>query len=153
MPTVILDANLLVLLVVGLTAREYIAKHKRLQAYTVADFDLLTRQISGFTKVVVTPNTLTEASNLAAQIREPARSAILETFRRFLQLPTSDEQYIESRKASAEEMFIRLGLTDSVLLDVSSATATVLLTADLDLYLAAKSAGREALNFHHLREL
>jgi hypothetical protein len=39
--TVILDANLLVLLVVGSTQREYITKHKRLASYAVEEFDLL----------------------------------------------------------------------------------------------------------------
>jgi len=39
---VVVDANLMVLLVVGSASKEYIAKHKRLRDdYTVDDFELL----------------------------------------------------------------------------------------------------------------
>jgi len=41
-----LDANLLVLLVVGLTERRYISVHKRLKEYTIADFDTLAAMIA-----------------------------------------------------------------------------------------------------------
>ena len=60
---IVLDANLLLLLVVGLTSRAYISKHKRLQGYEELDFDLLICLI-GSANVIVTPNTLTETSNL-----------------------------------------------------------------------------------------
>src|SRR3954451_20211345 len=41
MPAVILDSNLLVLFIVGKTSPGLIEKHRRLQAYSVSDFDLL----------------------------------------------------------------------------------------------------------------
>ena len=73
---VILDSNLLVLLVVGTTSRSYIGKHKRLRAYTDRDFVLLLEVLSAAQRIIVTPNTVTETSNLAGQIAEPARSRI-----------------------------------------------------------------------------
>ena len=69
-----LDANLLVLLIVGLTDRRLIASHKRLKEYTVDDFDLLERLISASAGIAVTPNVLSEASNLTRQIGGPARN-------------------------------------------------------------------------------
>jgi hypothetical protein len=48
--TLILDTNLLVLLVVGMTSRAYISRHKRLRAFLESDFDVLTgRPIRAFT--------------------------------------------------------------------------------------------------------
>ena len=62
---VVLDANLLVLFVVGIASPSYIAKHKRLAAYTENDFALLTDLLSAAGSVIVTPNIVTETSNLA----------------------------------------------------------------------------------------
>jgi hypothetical protein len=44
--TIILDANLLLLFVVGSTSRDYIQKHRRLQSYTDDDFILLMKMLS-----------------------------------------------------------------------------------------------------------
>jgi len=54
----LIDTNLLVLFVVGTAAKEYIAKHKKLTAFTVEDYDMLVRIVSGAAEVLVTPNTL-----------------------------------------------------------------------------------------------
>lgn len=144
-----IDANLLVLLVAGLTARSVIAKHRRLAGYTVDDYDLLVRLVDSAGQVFVTPNTLTEASNLLAHHGEPERSALLATLGRLID--ESPETVIPSRKASADSRFVRLGLTDAVLLNAVS-PETPLLTVDLDLYLSAMAeSGEVAINFHHLR--
>ena len=54
-----IDANLLVLLIVGSVGRHLIAKHRRLRAYTYEDFDILINLLDPFDRVFVTPNTLT----------------------------------------------------------------------------------------------
>ncbi len=51
----------------------------------------------------------------------------------------------------ARPEYFRLGLTDAVLLCLAKSKG-VLLTADLDLYLAATQASYEATNFNHLLE-
>ena len=140
---------MLVLLIVGATSRDLINKHRRLQSYTAADFDLLLRLINA-SEIIVTPNILTETSNLASQIGEPARARIAETFQRFV--GTARESYIESRIAAEQPAFPRLWLTDAAIL-AGMRDPTVLLTADLDLYLAALNQSRKAVNFHHLRQL
>jgi hypothetical protein len=53
-----------------------------------------------------------------------------------------------SSDAAEDPIFLRLGLTDSVLLQEAFSTH-VLLTADLDLYLEAARRGRNAINFTH----
>ncbi len=146
---VILDANLLVLLVVGLYSRPYIARHKRLAACSEKDFDLLSAYVASASRLIVTPNTVTETSNLAGQTSEPARGKILMMLGRLLQ--TTEEVYVDSKFAAEHPAFPRLGLTDSVLLNVADEGRT-LLTADLDLYLAALRHGQSAVNFNHYIE-
>ena len=62
-----LDANLFVLLVVGSVGRDLIAKHRRLRAYSAEDYEILIDLLDRVERVFVTPNTLTETSNLLAQ--------------------------------------------------------------------------------------
>ncbi len=149
--SVILDSNLLLLFVVGSASRGYIAKHKRLKTFDSSDFDLLLEQLSVASTIVLTPNTLTETSNLIDHIGEPARSHIYETLRNLLLLPESEERYVASKRATAVPELARLGLTDCALLDLC-AEGLPLITADLSLFLAAVSRGAKALNFNHLRD-
>jgi hypothetical protein len=149
MRRLIIDTQLLVLFVVGSASPAYIAQHKRLGAYSEQDFDLLLDVVGQYGEIVFTPNTLTEASNLLAQTHEPLRSKLFEVFRALID--EVHEDYVESRTASAGNVFLRLGLADAVLL-VSDDVDQVLLTADLDLYLAAVAAKRSAVNFNHLRQ-
>jgi hypothetical protein len=60
------------------------------------------------------------------------------------------ERFIESRVAASQSEFLRLGLTDAALLQAADEPAT-LLTADVDLYLAAVKRGFKAENFNYLR--
>lgn len=150
--TIVLDAQLIVLFAVGMASRDYIGRHRRLKGYTEVDFDLLRQILSHATKIVLTPNTLTEASNLAGYIAEPARSHIYGFFRVLIDSDVAEELYLESSLAAAHGKLARLGLTDCVLLNTVTAKDT-LLTADLELYLSAVSQGSKAVNFNHLRQL
>ena len=147
---VILDTNLLILLVVGLASPDYVGKHKRLGDYTADDFDLLSDILSRVARIIVTPNILTETSNLAVQIPEPARSHIAETFGAIVN--GVDERYVPSRQAAGRPEFARLGLSDAAVLEMADEDAT-LLTADQGLYLAALNSGRPAENFMYLRKV
>ena len=59
-----LDTNLFVLLVVGSESRDLISKHRRLEHYSPEDYDILLDLLEGADQLFVTPNTLTETSNL-----------------------------------------------------------------------------------------
>jgi hypothetical protein len=150
MMSVVLDANLLLLLVVGSADRTYIKKHKRLQSYRESDFDLLRQLIAPMSAIIVTPNILTEVSNFAKHIGEPARTRIATAFAVLLE--GLDEQYVSSKRAVAQPEFPRLWLTDSGILDQMTAEH-ILLTADLSLYLAAERRGHKTINFNHQRDL
>ena len=145
------DSNLLVLLVVGNVGRNLIQKHKRLQSFTVEDYDALMRLLGTVDQVFVTPNTLTETSNLLAQHREPERSRFFDMLRHVIE--NSREIVVTSADASSNNAFTRLGLADSALLQ-SVSTNTPVVTVDIDLYLAAwAQVPDSAVNFAHLRNL
>ena len=126
-----IDANLLVLLIVGSVNRHLIAKHRRLRRFTIEDFDSLI--------------------NLLGQHADPERSRFFDRLKFIIQ--ESKEIVVASTVASHNNAFKRLGLTDAVLLEVATAE-TPLVTVDLDLYLAALAKGQDAaVNFTHLQNL
>ncbi len=148
-PPVALDTNLLLLLVVGRASRSAIAEVKRLRAYSASDFDILTGQLGNSGGIVLTPNSVTETSNL---LRSGPRSrhhqAIANSFKSLVAL--FGESYVARLQALERPECINLGVTDSVMLILASSGA-LLLTADLDLYLAASRKGLPAVNFNYLR--
>ena len=146
-----IDANLLVLLVVGSTGRDLIRKHRRLKEFTIEDYDVLLELLDPVEHVFVTPNTLTETSNLLDKHREPERSRFFVRLRHIIE--SSREVVVASAKASANNAFNRLGLTDAALLETVSANAPVV-TTDAGLYIAAASKTPDSvLNFNHLRNM
>ena len=146
-----IDANLLVLLIVGSVGRDLIAKHRRLQAYSDEDFDILIDVIEPVGRVFVTPNTLTEASNLLAQHGDPERSHFFDRLRFIIK--ESREIVVASVDAANNKAFGRLGLTDAALLEVVT-KETPLITVDVGLYLAALDKDQDAaVNFTHLRRI
>ena len=150
-PGYFLDTNLLVLFVVGNEDRELIEKHRRLEHYSAEDFDILVDLLEGVGQVLVTPNTLTETSNLVRQHGEPERSRLMARLHYLIQ--ETEEIVVSSATASSNNDFARLGLTDAALLEAASADTPVL-TVDLELYLTAIETGEErAVNFTQYRDL
>ena len=148
---IFIDSNLLVLLTVGSVGRELIAKHRRLREYTAEDYQILRNLLRTVDRIFVTPNTLTETSNLLAQHGEPERSLFFDRLRFIIH--ESEEVVVTSEEASRNSAFNRLGLTDAALLEAVT-DETPVLTVDLGLYLAAlEKSDRAAVNFTHHRDL
>src|SRR5579862_2343589 len=117
--TVLLDTNLLLLYLVGSCAPEWISRHKRTASYRMEEFRLLCVTLSWVRTLVVTPNILTETSNLARQIGDPKRR--FEIMRRLAMASSrSDERYVESASlvAAFPQQFLRLGVTDAGIIDL-----------------------------------
>ena len=142
---------LLVLLVTGRTDVNIIGRHTRLTSYSLSDFAQLEALIDDWGGVVwVTPNTLTEASNLLGQHLSPEREQLFTSLRAAIE--ESREIVVHSKDAAAEPVFAELGLTDSAVLSIASADRP-LLTSDGKLYaFALADDPQSALNFHHYRE-
>lgn len=146
----IIDSNLLLLLVVGSANIDYIGLHKSLRAYSIEDFILLSELIGEAGKLILTPNTLTEASNLLDRIKgQKALTTVLDAFKAVT--IGSREEYVASAPVCIMPEFDDLGLADTVLLSLCSKEAT-LLAADLDLYILALRFGFTAINFNHYRD-
>lgn len=140
-----LDTNLLVLLIVGEVAPQFIARHKRLRNYAEAEFGLLKRLLQEFDRVVATPSSLGEVSNLLPQgVGEPLRTDLMLAFGQAI--ASVDERFVSSARLVSIGEFLRLGLPDTAWLDALDAD-TVLLTDDEALYAAALARGAEAYHF------
>lgn len=146
--SLILDANLLVLLVVGSVDERQVPSFRRTRAYTREDFRLLIGFMARFGALVVTPHILSEATNLLDDLKEPLRSTAFLFLRELIS--RSEERFEASAELAGRQQFVRLGLADTAVHSVAEAGAA-LLTADLDLYLAASATSRHAVNFNHLR--
>lgn len=144
-----IDAGLILLLTVGLTGQELINKHKRTKEFSISDYTLLLKLLAPFKTILVTPNTLTEASNRLCQHADPEKSEILSTFRNLVK--EGEETSIASSEAVDHAKFPFLGLTDVVLLSEAS-PSTPFITVDLDLYLEVlRKDETSAINFNHIR--
>ena len=62
--SLLIDTNLLVVLVVGLTDQNQIGKHKRTQAYTQEDFLVLYSTLESYQELWITAQAVAECSNL-----------------------------------------------------------------------------------------
>ena len=138
---VVIDANLLVLLVVGAVDRRLVGKHRRVRSFEPEEYDLLLDLLQETPQpAVVTPNTLTEASNL---LEDRQDKRFLRQLKGFIE--ESEEIVVASLTASNNRTYEQLGLSDTVLLEIASAQRP-LVTADLDLYNATLTTkGSEAV--------
>ena len=145
------DTNLFVLFVVGSESRDLVSRHRRLRDYTATDYDILRGLLDQVSQRFVTPNTLTETSNLLGQHVEPERSMLFRRLRTIIQ--DSREVVIASMAAASNREFERLGLTDVALLEAINAD-TPLLTVDFRLYRAALEKGADTVvNFSAYRDM
>ncbi len=151
--SVLIDTNLAVLLAVGSADRSMIYRHKRLQHFDVEDFDLLQEMISLFSEIIFLPNVVSETSNLIRQIRGPDRVKVVAMLAELVS--RAREIYVPSADAVRRSEYGYLGVTDAALLahgNFDAGSKHVILTVDLDLYLACEAAGLATVNFNHVRE-
>jgi hypothetical protein len=143
----LVDANLLILYLVGKTNKRRIPVFKRTQQYTIEDFDLLEILVSQFETLISTPHLLTEASNLAA-LQGEELTILRGQFKTMV--GQMREFYDESRSVVADTTFARLGLTDAAIATLCRRSMLVL-TDDLQLHLALVNRGADSINFNHIR--
>ncbi len=144
----LLDTNIFLLMVIGMVDRDLIGRFKRTNTFCGDDFDYLIEFLKNFKRLVVTPNILTEVSNLLGQLVEPKRSRAFAT----LGILTTRlfEIYVCSRSLSESPNLLLFGLTDAGLIDLASENVLTL-TDDFPLYGKLMASGRAAINFNHLR--
>lgn len=147
----VIDSNLLVLYIAGRVDLTIIDTHKRLREFLKSDFRILEKHLSAFNGIMVTPNVLTETSNLLGYHDEPGRTSLFQHLREVIS--NSTELLVKSVEASAVEEFPRFGLCDSVILTIASPDRQVL-TMDRALHgLCNKKMPNSSVLFHELRFL
>ena len=145
---ILVDANLLYLLILGIYDRSQIPTNQRTSQYIEEDFDLLEIFLDHFRSIITLPNVLTEVSNLSTRFDLNRRKLFLEFLRNKITL--LDERYVESENATKDDAFSRLGITDTAITVLASQNILVL-TDDLNLYLHLMQKGYYAINFNHIR--
>jgi hypothetical protein len=145
----LVDTNLLVLLLEGSVNKRRILEFKRTQSFMIEDFDLLSRLVDWFGKLVTTPHVLSQVSDLTDLAGEEFWT-VRGKFASLVEL--MDESYDECRTLVSHPLFSRLGLTDAAIATVCS-RGILVLTTDVKLELALQQRGADALNFNHLRSV
>ncbi|HUY92680.1 MAG TPA: PIN domain-containing protein [Pirellulales bacterium] len=145
---ILVDANLLLLYFVGKFDSNGISTFKRTSQFNAEDFNLLDRLLKLFKRVVTTPNVLAEVNSLSGQWGEPAKSKYFQRFAS--EIETVEEEYIQSRVAGREPLFVRVGLTDTTIA-LAAHDRYLVLTDDFKLAQLLEHRGLAVLNFNHIR--
>ena len=147
--SVLVDTSLLVLLVVGATDRNLIAKHKRTRSFIPRDYDELSCRLSTFRELWVTTHCLAETSNLLKQTDQVKARILLHNLA--ICCRNANESHIRKELIFSLPEFLTFGVTDSGFIQ-STENVSLAVTADLSLYLAISKLGRRVINFNHFRE-
>lgn len=146
MAAIVFDTKPLLLLVVGMTSRAIIERHKVI-SYTEPDFDVLLNVLQSYSQVITTPGVIAETSNWAGYISGEDGRRVTLSFQAWIS--GSREYYRSARDIASSEPFVRLGFADASVLQASK--RGTLLTDDLPLYLEAERLRIRVVNFNHLR--
>ena len=149
----LVDANLLLVYIVGLLDEDLNENHKRTRAYCKKDWDHLRQFMIAFNPLITTPSVLTEVSNLlSGGFTGKKRESLFAIFSGVVS-EVLDEKYTQSKDIVADSAFSRLGLTDIGIEKIAQSQSPALhvLTADSRLYDLLSQRGIKAHNFNHLR--
>jgi rRNA-processing protein FCF1 len=147
---IVIDTNILMLLFVGTTQRDLIPRFDRTAQFAPEDYDILLQFLAPFSRLITTPNILTEVSNLSKKLQGHVRSQYFTVFA--ATISDMREHYFESRKATQLGLLSRLGLADSATI-LLAREGHLVLTDDHPLYQTLQSEGLAAINFNHVRPL
>ena len=146
---VLLDANLLVLYVVGSHDRRLIPTVKATRQFCERDFEFVANLVAFFDRLVTTPHVLTEVNGLSnTGLPRRHRWDFLRTFQE--RIGEAVEVYAEAEGLASLPVFRRLGLTDAAIVDLAR-DGPLTVSTDLDLCVALESRGLDVVNYNHVR--
>lgn len=146
---IIFDTNLMLLHLLGNYDRTLIGCHKRLNTYTVDDFNILTQILKINPKLALTPHTLTEVCNLCGSDDNKSKADWLKYFQYYL-THKKERRPESSFLMNKDSTFIKFGLADCALVDASKNGYTII-TNDLGCYMAIQQASGKGINFAHIQ--
>jgi hypothetical protein len=145
--TAVLDTNLLLLYLAGITDQSLLVSFKRVSTFEPPDIAALTKLLGNFQKLITTPHILAEASNFLTQAPQYRRRELMASLRGFAE--AHQETYQTARELVTRDEFTALGLADTGLAALSA--EAVVLTTDYRLWGQITSQGGHCVNFYHLR--
>ncbi|MGI8913603.1 MAG: PIN domain-containing protein [Chloroflexota bacterium] len=152
---ILVDANVLILLFIGILDRSYIERFERTKSYTPEDFGALVQILQYFQRIIVTPHILTEVSNFVGRMHHDRRYAYFQVVRSLLITTPGqfivDEQYRPAKLIVLEPEFYRLGLTDAGIIHKAMQRHCLVLTDDGPLAEQLARRGLAVLNFGIIR--
>ena len=143
----LIDTNLLIVLLAGKTDKNFIQKIKATRSYTSEDYSILKKIEKNF-KLITTSHVLTEASNLCEKVDKYYKDKIFSSFSQFIQ--DIVEVPVSSKTITSTPIFSKLGLTDSVIINLST-KGIVVLTDDFELHGFLINKGAVAANMNLFR--
>jgi hypothetical protein len=147
---VFVDSNILLLYLVGSHDEGLISRFKRTIQFTVEDFRLLQRLLPLFSRIITSPQVLTEVNSLLNQLTDPARTLALRQLGSFVQI--ADERFVAAIDTISHPGFEKFGLADTATWILAS-EGPLVLTDDFRLSQTLEAAGVASINFNHIRIL
>lgn len=144
----VIDTNVLVLLIIGMTDPSLIEKHKK-SGFTAEDYYILLDFLGTDPAFLLLPHVVAETSSLLGLIGGQYKRLILKSLQRFLM--DHEEHYVPSRVAARRIDFNWRGATDCAIIEFNGRGGH-LLTADALLYEYFLSRQRPVTNFRHVIE-
>jgi len=147
---VVLDANLLLVYIVGLFDLRYLPKIKRAASYDGDDWRRLANLLKHARKAIVTPGIITEACNLLDTVNRQNDFRIFATLQRLSS--SLREDYITAQTLFGHQLCLRFGHADASIAHLAG-RGHLVITDDLRLKVALEGMRLPVLNFNYLRSL
>lgn len=143
---VFIDSELLIFCIVCKTDIRLLGKTKITKQYNENDYILISEFIAAFNNKITSPHILTETSDLLGE-NNNFHATLQEEY-----INSVVEKNILSVEIAKSESFLRLGLADSAIIEISRDSYLVL-TDDNDLYGYLSTKGIDAVKFSYLKQL
>lgn len=147
---VIVDANILVLLIIGAVEPTKIGIVPKTKKYTSDDYEKALGIVSGFRWVVTTPHVLSQATDLVrhaglwGDLAQRLTAALRDIY------SGNEERFVPARKLAKLAAFSEIGLADCSTIEAAKHGCT-LFSDDLPLHNVALSLGCSSINFSEVR--
>ncbi len=154
---IIVDTNILILYVAGFYDLCYLEKISRVnnKQYSKDDFEAIAKLLSKFQVIYITPQILSELSNLSFK-DEKNRDKKDDNFSQYLlevvRIITSTEEYFSPKNDLMQiDHFPKFGFTDMSILDLAIKKELPVITDDLGLYHLLINSSIDCLNMNTIR--
>lgn len=151
---IVVDANLLVLYLIGLhdsaTGLQLVRTFRYTKGkYSMEDFYILNTVLQQFNVQIFTPHILTETSNMIGHLSSPARELCF-GFMRVNVIPVMEETSFRAVNLKDDEAFVKFGVTDTGIVHAAS-NPYLILTDDRPLCGHLEKNGLDAVHFQEIK--